>query len=101
MLRCTCLDNGKKIEPDWGQFNGVVGNVIEIAYKEGESPLDGSCPEYVIVDIPNYHGPPWMANKPSSVPIPPTEMKCQNIRKNRPYISRTKCWTQITQYHAL
>ncbi len=68
---------GKNFEPDWGLFNGAVGDVIEIVYKESQSPLDGSCPEYVIVDIPTYRGPPWMSDKPTWVPIPPIEMKCQ------------------------
>ena len=68
---------GKNFEPDWGLFNGAVGDVIEIVYNESQSPLDGSCPEYVIVDIPTYRGPPWMSDKPTWIPIPPIEMKCQ------------------------
>jgi hypothetical protein len=39
--------------------------------------LDESGPEYAIVDILTYRGPAWMANKPTWVPIPPIEMKCQ------------------------
>jgi hypothetical protein len=69
---------GKNFEPDWGLFNGAVGDVVEIVYEEGASPLDGSCPEYVIVDIPTYRGPSWIPNKPTWVPIPPIEVKCQN-----------------------
>jgi hypothetical protein len=68
---------GKNFEPDWGLFNGAVGKVIEIVYKEGTSPLDGTFPEFVIVDIPTYRGPPWINDKPTWVPIPPIEMNCR------------------------
>jgi hypothetical protein len=77
MQRSTCSNNWKNFEPEWGLFNGAAGNVIEIVYKKGEIPLDGSCPENVIVEIPTYRGPAWMANKPPWVSIPPIEMKCQ------------------------
>jgi hypothetical protein len=68
---------GKNFEPDWGLFNGAVGNIIEIVFEKNTTPLDGACPEYVIVDIPTYRGPPWMPDKPTWDPIPPIEMKCQ------------------------
>jgi len=32
--------NGKKIETDWGLFNGTQGTIKEIVYKENENPLD-------------------------------------------------------------
>jgi ABC-type cobalamin/Fe3+-siderophores transport system ATPase subunit len=67
---------GKNFEPDWGLFNGAMGKIIEIVYKEKASPLDGDFPEYIIVDIPTYRGPAWIKNKPTWVPIPPIEMKC-------------------------
>ena len=69
---------GKIFEPDWGLFNGAIGNVIEIVYEEDKSPLDGMFPEYVIIDIPTYCGPAWIPDKPTWVPIPAIETKCKN-----------------------
>ena len=68
---------GKNFEPDWGLFNGAVGKVMEIVYANGTSPLDGTFPNYVIVDIPSYVGPPWIKEHPTWVPIPPIETKCK------------------------
>lgn len=51
-----------------------MGKVIEIVYKIDVSPLDGTFPEYIIVDSPSYRCPAWIANKPTWVPIPPIEM---------------------------
>jgi hypothetical protein len=67
---------GKIFEPDWGLYNGSVGHVVEIIFEKESSPLDGSLPEYVIVDFPQYT--PWIPNNPTWVPIPPIEMNCRN-----------------------
>lgn len=68
---------GKNFEPDWGLYNGAIGHVVEIIYEKNSSPLDGSIPEYVVVDFPQYRGPPWIQEKPSWIPIPPLEVKCR------------------------
>jgi hypothetical protein len=60
--------NGKKIETDWGLFNGTQGTIKEIVYKESESVLDYKFPQYIIVDFPTYCGPPWIKNKPTMGP---------------------------------
>jgi ABC-type cobalamin/Fe3+-siderophores transport system ATPase subunit len=68
---------GKNFEPDWGLFNGAVGKVVEIVYKENTSPLDTTFPQFIIVDIPSYRGPAWIQSHPTWVPIPPIELKCK------------------------
>jgi len=70
---------GKNFEPDWGLFNGAVGTVKEIVFNKDENPLDGTLPQYIIVDFPDYCGPPWMENKPTWVPIPQIELSCSNF----------------------
>ncbi len=37
----------------------------EIIYGEDENPNDGYFPQYVIVDFPQYCGPPWMIEHPT------------------------------------
>ena len=49
--------------------------VKEIVFKKGESPLDGTLPQYVIVDFLEYCGPEWIKNQ---LPIPPVELQCQS-----------------------
>ncbi len=41
----------RNFEPDWGLYNGSIGTVKEIVFKKGESPLDGTLPQYVIVEF--------------------------------------------------
>ncbi len=88
--------SGKNFEPDWGLFNGALGVVNEILFKEEEYPLDGYLPQYVIVDFPTYCGPVRLESHPSWVPIPAIEIQCPNYccsikchMPNRPYISGT------------
>jgi hypothetical protein len=56
--------SGKNFEPDWGFYNGTIGNEKEIIFKIGENPLDGTLPQFVLVDFSNYFGPPRMKNNP-------------------------------------
>lgn len=69
---------GKNFEPDWGLFNGAVGTVKEIVYLENESPIDGTMPQYILVEFPEYIGPTWIQNKPKWVPIPTVEIPCSS-----------------------
>jgi hypothetical protein len=48
---------GRNFDPDWGLYNGSIGTVKEIVFKKGESPLDGTLPQYVIADFLEYCGP--------------------------------------------
>jgi len=69
---------GKNFEPDWGLYNGSIGTVKEIIFQRDENPLDGTLPQYVIVDFPEYCGPPWIEDQPKWVPIPQVELQCQS-----------------------
>jgi hypothetical protein len=66
-------------QPDWGLFNGTVGTVKEIVFNKDENPLDGTLPQYIIVDFPDYCGSPWIENKQTWVPIPQIELSCSNF----------------------
>lgn len=70
--------SGKNFEPDWGLYNGAVGTVVEIVFNENENPLDGTLPQYILVDFPQYRGPSWISEKPTWIPIPSIEMNCSN-----------------------
>ena len=56
---------GRNFEPDWGLYNGAIGTVKEIVYSADESPIEGHFPQYVIVQFPQYCGPPWMPEQPT------------------------------------
>ena len=65
-----CIDakvciRGKNFQPQWGLFNGAVGKVLYIHFKEDENPNLGDLPEYIIVDFKGYKGPPWNENYPT------------------------------------
>jgi len=68
---------GRNLEPSWGLYNGSVGTIVEIIYNKGENPLDGTLPQYVIVDFPQYCGPIWSEKNPKWVPIPIVKQKCE------------------------
>ena len=67
---------GRNLEPSWGLYNGSKGTVVEIIYNKGENPLDGTLPQYVIVEIQQYCGPNWVESHPKWVPIPIVQQKC-------------------------
>ena len=52
-----------------GLVNGTCGQVKKIIYNVGEKPPQLSL--FVIVDFPNYIGPPWDHNNPQNIPILP------------------------------
>jgi hypothetical protein len=68
---------GRNLEPSWGLYNVSVGTIVEIIYNKGENPLDGTLPQYVIVDFPQYCGPIWSEKNPKWVPIPIVKQKCE------------------------
>ena len=51
--------------------------MVEITFKEDCNPNEGALPEYVIVDFPNYRGPPWDLENKSHVPIPMSSVPCK------------------------
>ncbi len=60
-----------------GLFNGAVGKVIEIVYKENTSTLNNAFPAFIVVDIPTYWGPAWIPSNLTWIPITPIELKCR------------------------
>jgi ATP-dependent exoDNAse (exonuclease V) alpha subunit len=85
---------GKNFEPDWGLYNGSIGIVKEIVFKENENPLEGFQPDYVIVDFPQYCGPQWMAVEKTWVPIPVVEMNCDKHCCQLQYIPLTLAYAK-------
>lgn len=67
---------GRNFFPNWGLYNGAMGTVKEIVFKDGESPLTDDLPLYVVVDFPLYKGPQWLTNNPTYIPIPAIETIC-------------------------
>jgi hypothetical protein len=54
----VCLQN-QNFYPLWGLHNGACGTVQEIIYATGTNPNKGDHPSYVVVNFPQYAGPPW------------------------------------------
>ena len=72
------------ISVPFGLFNGALGHVVDIIYKEGRKPEDG-LPDVVMVDFPNYSGPPFIQNNTTLIPILPitrqVECFCHKCKK--------------------
>ena len=69
---------GCNIMPSWGLYNGSIGTVLDIVYEEGQSPRTGTMPLYVLVDFPNYRGPPFDSKNPTVVPIVSVSVTCNH-----------------------
>jgi ABC-type dipeptide/oligopeptide/nickel transport system ATPase component len=59
----VCID-GRNFKPRWGLYNGAIGTVSEIHFKDGQNPNHGHMPEFVVVEFPQYTGPTWDNNNP-------------------------------------
>ncbi|CAH3017281.1 unnamed protein product [Porites evermanni] len=61
------------LKADWGLFNGAVGTVVDIVYKDGRRPTDDPAPvpDVVLVRFPAHKGPPYINEDPTVVPIVP------------------------------
>jgi hypothetical protein len=59
----VCLQ-GPNLYPLWGLHNGACGTVQEIVFEAGQNPNNGDHPKYVVVNFPQYIGPPWDIDKP-------------------------------------
>ncbi|HEY9302430.1 MAG TPA: hypothetical protein VIQ31_39920, partial [Phormidium sp.] len=68
---------GTNLCPKWGLFHGARGKVLAIVYHPEHSPPD-DLPMYVLVDIPQYCGPPFIQSAPTVVPIAPITIPCKN-----------------------
>jgi hypothetical protein len=65
------------IEPNWGLFNGAIGTVVDIIFREGEHPNEGHLLTVVIVDLKHNRGPIWDNDNPTHVPIVPIQRRCE------------------------
>ena len=80
----------------YGLNNGAIGKVVAMIFHKDKGPSDflkespDSSLNYVIVDFPNYNGPPWCMEKPTWIPIVPQkgfcESKCHCSREGLPLI---------------
>ena len=53
-----------------GLCNGTKGTVESLLYAEGHKPPN--LPTAILVNFPEYTGPPFLQNKPKCIPIPST-----------------------------
>ena len=78
------------LKADWGLFNGAVGTVVNIVYRDGHRPTDDSAPvpDVVLVRFPGYRRPPYINEDPTVVPIVPvsrsTDCACRCKRLQVP-----------------
>jgi len=66
----------RNFRPEYGLFNGSMGEVKEIIYEPLLSPVSGDLPTFVLVDFPKYTGPPFLIEHPTYVPIPTVSKLC-------------------------
>jgi hypothetical protein len=57
------------IEPKWRFFNGTIGTVVDIIFRQGENPNERHLPTVVVVDLKHYRGPIWDKDNPKHVQI--------------------------------
>src|SRR5688500_7783984 len=73
---CQVQLTGTNLCPKWGLYHGASGTVLDIVYLPTHSPPD-SLPLYVLVDFPQYCGPPFIKAAPTIVPIAPIKVQCK------------------------
>ena len=69
---------GINLCPKWGLYHGARGKVLDIVYHHDYPPPD-HLPLYVLVDIPQYCGPPFIPSVPTVVPIAPIKVPCKHV----------------------
>lgn len=74
---CQVQLTGKNLCPKWGLYHGARGKVLDIVYHPDHSPPD-DLPLYVLVDLPQYCGPPFIKAAPTVVPIAPVKLPCKH-----------------------
>jgi ATP-dependent DNA helicase PIF1 len=72
--------------PQVGLCNGSAGTIHKILYQNGQKPPH--LPIAVVVRFDKYHGPPFLQDHPSSIPVPPItfEWQCESQRLSRQQI---------------
>ena len=51
-----------------GLYNGVIGEVVDIVFREGERPPE-SLPAFVLARFEKYLGPVYLSGAPKVAPI--------------------------------
>ena len=69
--------NCTQLCPKWGLYYGVRGKVLDIVYNPEYSPSD-NLSLYVLLDIPQYCGPPFIEAFLTVVPIALIKVPCKN-----------------------
>ena len=69
---------GTNLCPKWGLFHGARCEVKDIVYHPDHPPPD-NLPLYVLLDIPQYCGPPFIEAAPTAVPIASIKVPCKNM----------------------
>jgi hypothetical protein len=82
------------IEPTWGLFNGAIGIVVDVIFKEGENLNEGHLTTVVIVDMKHYRGPIWYEDNPTHVPIVPIQRLCEPMCCTRKQIPLHIAWAK-------
>ena len=59
-----------------GLCNGAEGTVTDLLYAHGHKPP--SLPIAILVNFPDYRGPPFIETKPNCIPIPPVVHEWHN-----------------------
>jgi hypothetical protein len=67
---------GTNFCPKWGLYHGARGKVLDIVYHPEHSPPE-DLPLYVLVDFPQYCGPPFIEASPTVIPIAPIMVPCK------------------------
>jgi hypothetical protein len=82
------------IEPKWGLFNGAIGTVVGIIFRQGENPNEGNLPTVVVVDLKHYRGPIWDKDNPTHVTIVPIKRWCEPMCCTRKQIPLHIAWAK-------
>ena len=69
---------GINLCPKWGLYHGARGKVLDIVYHH-ECPPPDHLPLYVLVDFPQYCGPPFIPSAHTVVPIALIKVPCKHV----------------------
>jgi hypothetical protein len=71
----VCLQGQNFYPLLWGLHNGACGTVVqEIIYATGTNPNKGDHPSYVVINFPQYAGPPWDKDNPKVSQVKPIHL---------------------------
>ena len=85
----------------FGQFNGTVGNVMDIICSRGKSPQD-EFPNFILVEFPKFKGPPFMEDHMDPCACNRPTLGLPVLQKKTGSIATRICdnHSQITRYNA-